>query len=44
MAGRKAGGRRAARSAVTGKFVRKSYAKQHPRTTVVETMRRKKGK
>jgi len=31
-----------ARSATTGKFVKKSYAKAHPRTTEVETMRRKK--
>lgn len=25
-----------ARSAVTGKYVKKSYAKSHPKTTVVE--------
>lgn len=25
-----------ARSAVTGKFVKKSYAKKHPKTTVIE--------
>jgi hypothetical protein len=31
-----------ARSAVTGKFVKKSYAKRHPRTTVIERKRRRK--
>jgi len=31
-----------ARSAKTGRFVKKSYAKAHPKTTVIETMRRKK--
>ena len=33
---------KAARSANTGKFVKKSYAKAHPKTTVVERIRRKK--
>ena len=27
------------RSAVTGKFVKKSYAKSHPQTTVTETVK-----
>jgi hypothetical protein len=30
-----------ARSAVTGKYVKKSYAKTHPRTTVVERTKKK---
>ncbi len=29
-----------ARSAVTGRFVSKTYANKHPRTTVVERKRR----
>jgi hypothetical protein len=29
-----------ARSATSGKFVKKTYAKKHPRTTVVETIKR----
>jgi hypothetical protein len=29
-----------ARSAVTGRFVKKSHAKKHPRTTVVERIKR----
>lgn len=29
-----------ARSASTGKFVKESYAKKHPNTTVVETIKR----
>ena len=33
---------RVARSAKTGKFVKKSYADRHPNTTVVETVKRKK--
>jgi hypothetical protein len=37
------GSRVKARSAVTGKFVEKSYAKKHPRTTVVERISKKKG-
>jgi hypothetical protein len=32
-----------ARSSVTGKFVKKSYAKKHPRTTKVERVK-KRGK
>ena len=34
------------RSAETGKFVKKSYAEKHPRTTVKETMKvgKRKGK
>lgn len=32
------------RSAVTGKFVKKSTVKNHPRTTVTETMKRSKKK
>jgi hypothetical protein len=30
-----------ARSAKTGRFVKKSYAKKHPNTTVVETVKKK---
>lgn len=30
-----------ARSAKTGRFVKKSYAKRNPRTTVVETVKKK---
>jgi hypothetical protein len=33
-----------ARSAKTGKFVKKSYAKNHKNTTVVETMKKSTGK
>ena len=35
MAGKKGGGGRA-RSAITGRFVKRSTAKSHPTTTVVE--------
>jgi len=28
------------RSAVTGKFVKKSYAKTHKRTTIIQTIKR----
>jgi len=31
-----------ARSAVTGRFVKLSEAKRHPRTTVVETIKKRK--
>lgn len=31
---------KAARSAKTGRFVKKSYAKRYPKTTVVETIKR----
>lgn len=31
-----------ARSAVNGRFVKMSYAKKHPNTTVVETIKKKK--
>lgn len=31
-----------ARSAKTGRFVKKSYAKRHPSTTVVERIKRRK--
>lgn len=33
---------KAARSARTGRFVRKSYAKAHRSTTVVETIKKRK--
>lgn len=33
-----------ARSAITGRYVTKRYAKAHPRTTVVETPKRRSGK
>lgn len=32
---------KAARSAITGRFVKKATAKAHPRTTVVETIKKK---
>lgn len=32
---------KANRSAVTGKFVTKSYAAKHPKTTVTETIKKK---
>ena len=31
---------KASRSAVTGEFVKTSYAKSHPKTTVTETIKR----
>ena len=31
-----------ARSAITGKYVKKSFAKKHPKTTVVEKTKKKK--
>jgi hypothetical protein len=31
------------RSAVTGKFVKKSYVKKHPKTTVTETIKKSSG-
>jgi hypothetical protein len=31
-----------ARSAVTGRYVKASYAKAHPKTTVTETVKKKK--
>ena len=34
--------RKVARSAVTGRFVKKSTAKSNPRTTVVETIKTRK--
>ena len=36
--------RRVARSAVTGRFVKRSTAKKNPRTTVVETVPTRKKK
>jgi hypothetical protein len=33
MASKKGGGK--ARSAITGRYVKKSYAKKHPKTTIV---------
>lgn len=32
------------RSAISGKFVKKSYTKKHPRTTVNETVKKSGGK
>lgn len=32
-----------ARSAKTGRFVKKSYAEKHPNTTVVETVKKQSG-
>jgi len=43
MAARKGGGTRA-RSAKTGKFVKKSYAAKHKSTTVVERTKKPKPK
>lgn len=34
--------RKVARNAINGRFVKKSYAKKHPKTTVVETIKKKK--
>lgn len=42
MAGKKKGSGTKARSAITGKYVKKGYAQKHPRTTVVETDKKKK--
>jgi len=36
------GTRKRARSAVTGRFVTKAYANKHRRTTVLETVKRRK--
>jgi hypothetical protein len=36
MAGKKKSGGGKARSAITGRYVSKAYAKKHPKTTVVE--------
>ena len=33
--------RKVARSAKTGKFVKVDYAKKHPSTTVIETVKKK---
>jgi hypothetical protein len=45
MPARKSGGRRTiARSSVTGRFVKKSYAKTHKRTTEVQRVRMGKRK
>jgi hypothetical protein len=30
-----------ARSAITGRFIKKSYAKKHPKNTVIETIKRR---
>lgn len=32
------------RSAITGKFVKKSYADKHKKTTVAETVKKRKSK
>jgi hypothetical protein len=40
--GKKPAKTKVARSAKTGRFVKKSYADRHPNTTVVETIERKK--
>lgn len=36
---RKSARRKVARSAVSGRFVGKAYAKKHPRTTVIEIIK-----
>ncbi len=38
----KAKDQKASRSAETGKFVTPEYAKKHPKTTVTETIKKKK--
>lgn len=38
------GGRVSHRSAVSGRYVKKSYAKAHPRTTVRETSKKRRGR
>lgn len=42
MAGKKGSTTTRTRSAVTGKYVKESYAKTHPKTTVKETDKRPK--
>ena len=37
---KKGGTRKIGRSAITGKFVKKSHVKKHPRTTVTETIKK----
>ena len=37
---KKTGTRKIGRSAITGKFVKKSHVKKHPRTTVTETIKK----
>ncbi len=39
---RKSSSRKVARSAKTGRFVKKGYAKRHPSTTVVETVKKRR--
>jgi len=41
VAGKKRSGTKA-RSAITGRYVKKGYATKHPKTTVVETSKTKK--
>ena len=41
MAKKKSTGTKA-RSAITGRYVKKSYAKRHPRTTVEEKVKKRK--
>ena len=42
MSKKGSGSGKVARSAKTGRFVKKSYAANHPNTTVVETVKRSK--
>lgn len=44
MAGKKGSGAGKARSAITGRYVKPSTAKRHPKTTVTETSKSKKAK
>lgn len=39
---RKSNTQKVARSAKTGRFVKKSHAKRHPDTTVVETVKKRR--
>ena len=41
MAGKKSSGGGKARSSITGKYVKKDYAKKHPKTTIVEHDKKK---
>jgi len=44
MATKKSGERKIARDAITGQFIPMREAKRRPKTTVIETIKRKKGK
>jgi hypothetical protein len=44
MASKKGGGNQRGRDAITGRFIPVREAKSRPRTTVIETIKPKKGK